>query len=964
MPKYELDADTWLQVHRLLDEALDQPADARERWLGTLGPQFDRLREPLRDLLSRAARVETGDFLGTLPKLAANAAEADAPNERLGHEGEAVGPYRLLREIGHGGMGTVWLAERIDGLINRPVALKLPHSAWRRAGLAERMGREREILATLDHRNIARLLDAGLTTKGQPFLALEFVEGRPIDQYCVDTGEGVAATLEQRLKIFLQVANAVAYAHGKLVIHRDLKPANILVAANGGVRLLDFGIAKLLADGEAKETRLTELSGRALTPDYASPEQILGEPLTVASDVYSLGVILYELLAGARPYRLKRDSRGALEEAILQTDPVRPSDAAPAASRKRLRGDLDTIALKALKKNPAERYATVNAFVDDIARYLDDLPVLAQPDSRSYRAMKFFRRNRVVVGTVTVVLVAIVVGAGIAVWQMVEAGAQRDLAQRQRQRAEQVKDLMADIFRDADPGASDGKPISAADLLRQAVERVEAAAIDDPSVRAELLRILGWSLLSFYDIDSAERVANGLVAQTQRDFPPGHIDILRARLLNTEVLRYRGNLAGWRAELAQVMPAMEKLQAQMPVEYFDAVQSAAHVEVDAYRYEAAHEWSQRALVVARISFGERSDEYITALSLISLTHRYLRQIEPSLTFARQSLDLALQLHGGEQRHPLIIDARASLANALKADGQLQEALSLYQSVVADSMEVWGADSPNVGFHLEFLADVQRPLGYLDEALESASRALTIAKRHGASPDSAIYISREIALTNALLALRKYREARSIAVEVAAKNGKLHGERSVRARNSRARAALATALMGDLKLAKTMMAAELSDLGPADAAKVPRVLFVVGLIARRTGDPGAAIDFLSRALEADVELLRVADRVEPLLELGLAYLDLADIEHAAVKLRQALQLLDSMGRRWSPLRADVMAGLSKLSLREGNAVEALDRARQVSAFWNGFAPASVDAHTAEQWLREVSNPKSMDDNAAN
>ena len=407
MDRYEIDRGRWDELNQLLDAVLDQPPSQRDQWIETLPPQYAALKPRLRDLLLHAEHSGDSDFLNTLPKVALDAREVD---EALGggdRPGDTVGPYRLIRELGSGGMGAVWLAERGDGLINRPVALKLPHGAWRRAGLAERMARERDILASLAHPNIARLYDAGLTAEGQPFLAIEYVEGRPIDEYCRDQ----QFDLRSLLQLFVQVANAVAYAHAKLVVHRDLKPANILVTADGQVRLLDFGIAKLLEEGQAKETRLTELSGRALTPDYASPEQILGEPLTIASDVYSLGVILYELLCGKRPYKLDRDSRGALEDAIVQADPAQPSDVSERPWRRSLRGDLDTIVLKALKKKPEERYATVHALVDDIERHLTARPVLAQPDSRWYRVRKFVARNTLAVGAAAAILAAILVGA-------------------------------------------------------------------------------------------------------------------------------------------------------------------------------------------------------------------------------------------------------------------------------------------------------------------------------------------------------------------------------------------------------------------------------------------------------------------------------------------------------------------------------------------------------------------------
>ncbi len=468
MARLNIDAASWVELNQLLDEALDREPAARAAWLESLEPRFESLKPRLRELLSRAASVETGEFLATLPKFAASGEDAETPR---GAVGETVGAYRLLRELGAGGMGSVWLAERADGLISRPVALKLPHVSGRRADLAERMAREREILATLDHRNIARLLDAGITAEGQPFLALEYVEGAPIDEYCAGIAGSSPADLATRLKLFLQVADAVASAHGRLVVHRDLKPDNILVTPDGGVKLLDFGIAKLLDGGEARATRLTELSGRALTPDYASPEQILGEPLTVASDVYSLGVILFELLTGERPYRLERDSRGALEDAILSSELRRPSEVARAGAAA-LRGDLDNIVLECLKKEPGERYATVNALADDITRHLEHRPVQARPDGAWYRVRKFVRRNRVGVAAAAGTTVAVIAAAGIAFAQMIEARTQRDHAERMRARAVATNEFLDTLL---DEIGSDGKPLTLAESLDRSTAILERA---------------------------------------------------------------------------------------------------------------------------------------------------------------------------------------------------------------------------------------------------------------------------------------------------------------------------------------------------------------------------------------------------------------------------------------------------------------------------------------------------------
>ena len=279
-------AKEWPTISRRLDEALALEPQQRDTWLDTLA-ETDSVKEKLRHLLAARAGVETDDFLEALPKLTVGAAEMAGDSAAHGASADAViGPYRLIRELGVGGMGLVWLAERVDGGLKRQVALKLPRLSWSR-GLAERMSRERDILASLDHPNIARIYDAGLDANARPYLALEYVEGEVIDVYC----KRLALSVRDRLLLVLQVARAVAHAHARLVVHRDLKPANILVTAQGQVRLLDFGIAKLMEGELTQETQLTQQGGRALTLDYASPEQIRGEPLGTASDVYSLGVV-------------------------------------------------------------------------------------------------------------------------------------------------------------------------------------------------------------------------------------------------------------------------------------------------------------------------------------------------------------------------------------------------------------------------------------------------------------------------------------------------------------------------------------------------------------------------------------------------------------------------------------------------------------------------------------------------
>ena len=416
--------ETWGRLSPLLDELLDLPDDDRDARLAALRAQDPTIAQAVSAMLEHLPAIERGEFMpsAALPK----------PG---GLAGQTIGPYTLVREIGHGGMGTVWLARRTDGRYEGEVAIKFLRSGLFGHGDAARFQREGSILARLSHPNIARLLDAGVMADGaQPYLVLEYIDGEPIDEYCHRT----ALAVEGRLSLMLDVLAAVAQAHNRLILHRDLKPTNILVNKAGEVKLLDFGIAKLLDDASAGQTALTAHAGNAFTPEFAAPEQVQAGDVTTATDVYALGVLMYILLGGDHPTAAPTGAPLDRMRSVIETVPKRLSEAVlrrggpttrwSAESRRlsnEVRGDIETIVAKALKKSPSERYANAGAMADDIRRYLNHEPITARPDSRLYRAMKFVQRHHTGVAATTAAIAALGVGIGVALWQAREAQAQR-----------------------------------------------------------------------------------------------------------------------------------------------------------------------------------------------------------------------------------------------------------------------------------------------------------------------------------------------------------------------------------------------------------------------------------------------------------------------------------------------------------------------------------------------------------
>jgi serine/threonine protein kinase len=471
-----IETDRWRRLSPYLDHALEIEPAGRQAWLETLRRQDPALASDLQGLLAEHGALDAEGFLEQggrgSPELASLA-------------GRTVGAYTLEEPVGRGGMGTVWTARRSDGRFEGRVAVKFLNLSLMGQGGEERFRREGSFLARVAHPNIAHLLDSGVTADGQPYLVLEYVEGQDIASYCFERSLGLA----ERLELFLEVVAAVAHAHANLIVHRDIKPSNVLVTPQGHVKLLDFGIAKLLEPQPGElVTPLTRESGQALTLAYAAPEQLNQQAITTGTDIYALGVLLYLLLTGRHPAEPFLRSHGELIQAILGAAAPPPSAAAEDARlRRALGGDLDTIVLKALKKSPAERYPSATALAEDLRLFIRHQPIRARPDTLAYRARMFLRRNRTASALAGVAVAAVAAGVTGTVLQARAARGERDFAYRQLERAEALNNLNNFLFSDATPS---GEPISIDELISRAEKTVRRRAADD-ATKADLLVDVG-----------------------------------------------------------------------------------------------------------------------------------------------------------------------------------------------------------------------------------------------------------------------------------------------------------------------------------------------------------------------------------------------------------------------------------------------------------------------------------------
>ena len=674
--------DRWRRIDELLEAALELSPEDRGAFLEKECGEDAGLREEVLALLELDSEV--GEFLDQGPEVPTQLIDELAKELPLGGAdvGATIGRYRVLSELGRGGMSTVYLAERADGEFEQQVALKILRSDLRTDELAARIRAERQILASLSHPNLAAVFDGGVTEDGRPYLVIEVVEGEPLDRYA----DGRALTVLERLDLFTQVCDAVTYAHRNLVVHRDLKPSNILVTEDGRVKLLDFGIAKLI-DSSSSERPETRPATRWMTPEYAAPEQVLGHSVTTATDVHALGIILYGLLSGHRPFGDGGASGYVLEKSICEDLPQRPSTAAgrtvergtgqattrvtpelvaqarstdPDRLRRTLDGDLDAVVLKCLRKEPDERYGSVDALLDELKRYRAGLPVLARGGAWPYRAKKFARRHWIGLSSAAS-FVALLLGSAIALSiQQAVTASERDraneaaaTAEREADNARLVTEFLADVFRGRDPTEAPADTLSARQLLEWGTERVESEFADRPDVQAELLSVMG----------------------------------------------------GAHSNLGLLDEAIE-----------------------------LHE---RSVALRREVYGDRDEQLAEGLGALNVAHRRNRDFEAALPLVREVLEIRRDVF--EPDHPLIADALAGLGLVLRDLGRPDTAEVLLREALEIRARVQGEESADYTDGLLALAYVLRAQNKLDEAEVLYREAIPRKRARSGGPDSGLAV---------------------------------------------------------------------------------------------------------------------------------------------------------------------------------------------------------------------------------
>jgi len=737
-----LDSAKWAVLGPRIDELLTLPLAERALRLDELSANdpagVDALRRLLgaRDNASAVAFLETPAEPGLLP---VDPIEPSGPAS-----GHVFGAWTLVDILGDGGMGTVWRARRNDGRFEGEAAVKLLKSGLFDPLSQERFRREGAILAQLRQPGIAQLLDAGVTLQGQPYLVLELVHGERIDRWC----EAGSLSVRQRIELFIQVVDAAAAAHAHLVIHRDLKPSNILVDRDGRVKLVDFGIARMVSDEvEARSADLTREGSFALTPAYAAPEQFQRGLLSTATDVYALGVVLYELLVGTHPSGLPPGSAPLKYlQAIVESRTRSASVAAP-ERRRELRGDLDTILAKACAADPSARYASASALRDDLQRHLNNEPIVARPASAWYRLSKLIRRRPLESATVAAVVLAVPAGAhvqaavllslglgtGVALWQMRRARKQAEVARAEQQRAEAVKQFIASTFGQAVPRDGAGGVVTAGDLLHSAHARVLAEMRNHSPLAAELLAIVGNSFHELGDIAAALKILIDAVPQCEAALGRTHPITLHARTGLAQARVLQGELDATERMLPSLLADLRATMPGSAADLVDAMCQQSYALTKRGDAQGAVEVLREALAIAREHGGALQRQALTTAGLLGNTLATFGREEEALPVLESAVADARTAHGAQRPHTQLARLEAFLASSMIASGRLRGAEALLRQVLQDQLLLDGRETHRNRYTRNMLAVVLAGRGDFVAGIEQMRECLAADSRLSEKP---------------------------------------------------------------------------------------------------------------------------------------------------------------------------------------------------------------------------------------
>ena len=725
------------QADEILQQLLELPESEQSEFLAQSCDDNPALKILVRRLLAQTKADDTGLRPGGgLEMLGVETSDFAPRSEPRFSLGDRVGVYRLVRVLGRGGMASVYFATRDDGQFEQTVALKIID---RGGETLARFEQERQILASLDHPNIARLLDGGVTENGVPYVAMEYVEGLPLLEYC----DRERLSIEQRLRLFNNIVDAVHDAHRSLVVHRDIKSANILVTAAGVPKLLDFGIAKLLEiDALPHAAPVTRLLS-PMTPEYASPEQVRGERMTVATDIYQLGYLLYVLLTDQSPYAPIPTDMAALVDAITRCDPAAPSqrmadtsdtdnpeggtpwalrDTTRARMQRRLRGDLDRVVLQALHKDPEQRYGSAAELATDINNVLADRPINARRDSARYRSRMFVQRHALAVGATSATVLAMVIGASLFTYNLSHAKQEAEL---EAGKSVQVTNFLMGLFEANDPAEALGDSISARQLLDRGAAQAESLE-SQPEVQAQMFDVLGRMYHKLGQYDKARLHLNRALALRRERLGDPHVDVARSLIALGYVMVDGGEFAAAEELFREALTAQRSLFGSQHLEVAASLNGLGHTLASQANYDGAERVFREALAIRRTQFGAEHRDVAVVLNRLGMVLREKGHYDEAESLHRQALAMQRRLFGDV--HPDITDSMNNLARVLEIRGDHDATEALYRELLATKRVLLGDEHAEVAMTLNNLAVLLEGEGRHEEAEAMHWQALAIRRK--------------------------------------------------------------------------------------------------------------------------------------------------------------------------------------------------------------------------------------------